>query len=382
MKRAISLAGGGPAAGLEIGALKCLHDHGLEFDVWALACIGVWVGGVYNTFDKHEAPERTLAYFKENIFREDAAYAKFPIGPGFKPDIQGINRAAWNYLFDPASYRDLVAPEAVARAARLWRTFLSDPRTWNPNGFSQLALETAAANPVSRFLVSWAWKSGINGLTGGSDGAGPGLTRGADFERLYDAHRPFIYHNAWDLKHDRIQLFANRRENRPPHMKAMTVDTMRACSALPYIIETVAIDGVSYCEGALDRIVNFDDLLQDHPDLEEVWIVRIIDPKQIRPPKNLDDAFNNLCMLFAGSLGQYDVEDFERKYGNRIAIRDIRVSHDIDYDWTWGNLEKGVEQGYANTLRELERHGFDTSEHRRAKPSSRIRAGEPHHGQR
>ena len=77
-KRAISLAGGGPAAGLELGALKCLHDHGLEFDVWALACIGVWVGGVYNTFDPAEAPDRTYDYFKENI----VYYA----GPAKKPD--------------------------------------------------------------------------------------------------------------------------------------------------------------------------------------------------------------------------------------------------------------------------------------------------------
>ncbi len=43
-KRAIALAGGGPAAALHIGALEYLNEHGIKFDqpddVWALSCIG------------------------------------------------------------------------------------------------------------------------------------------------------------------------------------------------------------------------------------------------------------------------------------------------------------------------------------------------------
>ena len=45
-KRAICLAGGGPAAGFHIGVLKELKEKELEFnkreDVWALSCIGAW----------------------------------------------------------------------------------------------------------------------------------------------------------------------------------------------------------------------------------------------------------------------------------------------------------------------------------------------------
>ena len=47
-KRAIALAGGGPAAGLHIGALEALEQHGVTFDVWSLSCIGAWVGVYYN----------------------------------------------------------------------------------------------------------------------------------------------------------------------------------------------------------------------------------------------------------------------------------------------------------------------------------------------
>jgi predicted acylesterase/phospholipase RssA len=48
-KRAITLAGGGPAAGLHIGALTALEEQRIEFQVWALSCIGAWVGIVYNS---------------------------------------------------------------------------------------------------------------------------------------------------------------------------------------------------------------------------------------------------------------------------------------------------------------------------------------------
>ena len=51
MKRAITLGGGGPAAGLHIGVLEALRRRtNITFDVWALSCIGAWVGIVYNQF--------------------------------------------------------------------------------------------------------------------------------------------------------------------------------------------------------------------------------------------------------------------------------------------------------------------------------------------
>ncbi len=46
-----------------------------------------------------------------------------------------------------------------------------------------------------------------------------------------------------------------------------------ACSALPPLSEgTVEIDGVTYCEGALVDTVNFESLLEEHPDLDEIWV--------------------------------------------------------------------------------------------------------------
>jgi len=47
-KRALALGGGGPAVGLSIGALNALKEAGITFDVWTCACIGAWLGVVYN----------------------------------------------------------------------------------------------------------------------------------------------------------------------------------------------------------------------------------------------------------------------------------------------------------------------------------------------
>ena len=46
-------------------------------------------------------------------------------------------------------------------------------------------------------------------------------------------------------------------------------------------------DGVTYCEGALIDTVNFESLLEEHRDLDEIWVSRIVDSKQVRKPKTL-----------------------------------------------------------------------------------------------
>jgi predicted acylesterase/phospholipase RssA len=83
VRRAITLGGGGPAAGLHIGVLEALHAADITpritFDVWALSCIGAWVGIVYNQFDGPDKANQTHQFFKEHVFRDDESYARFPI---------------------------------------------------------------------------------------------------------------------------------------------------------------------------------------------------------------------------------------------------------------------------------------------------------------
>lgn len=47
------------------------------------------------------------------------------------------------------------------------------------------------------------------------------------------------------------------------------------------------MNGDTYIEGALIDTVSFERLLYNHPDLDEVWVSRILDRKQIRPANNL-----------------------------------------------------------------------------------------------
>jgi hypothetical protein len=124
--------------------------------------------------------------------------------------------------------------------------------------------------------------------------------------------------------------------------------------------QTVEIDGTRYCEGALVDTVNFERLLQDHhrpqedSSLDEIWISRIIDAKQIRAPNNLHDAFANLCQLFAATVGEDDVklfeyhvrEDASKPNAFNGTIVEIRVDSKITFDWSHENLDVGMRQGY------------------------------------
>jgi hypothetical protein len=122
---------------------------------------------------------------------------------------------------------------------------------------------------------------------------------------------------------------------------------------LPFVEETVEIGGDIYCEGALVDTVNFERLLEDHPDIDEIWISRIVDAKQVKPPRNVAEALGNLCMLFAATVGEDDVKLFryhvkeEGKFKGKIY--EIHVSDVISFEWTQGNLKKGYDAGYAAT---------------------------------
>lgn len=359
-KRAITLGGGGPAAGLHIGALQAFEDAGIDFDVWSLSCIGVWVAGQYLSYPKAERLARTKQHFMDYIFVPDEVYDKWPISKGFTPNLQSWMQASMEFVADPKSYENLVSPAAINTAMQRWQTFMSDPKYWAPAGFNQLFSAMAAANPMMRFIVSLFWLSPLTGLTGGVQ-TGPSLTPDTDVEALFEDGKPFIYHNAWNMADDRMELFCNQR--RPPAgMKTLSARTMGACSALPFIIQPAVIDGVPYCEGALVHTVSFSDILDIHGDIDEIWVLRIVDKAQVRPTRNMDDALNNLTMLFAGSLGEEDVKIFKDEIkinkhnkDGHIKIIEIPVSHTINFDWTHSNFKKGIEQGFKNTRNEIER---------------------------
>ena len=359
-KRAICLAGGGPAAGLHIGVLQGLKENGVEFDnedsVWALSCIGAWVGIIYNQAKDGKGLEATQEFFR-NVFREDESFRSFPTNTIFSPDWFGYLDAMQDFLCEPQNYRNAFVPRKMMESFLYTLSGLRDRKNWrhfSEGDFNRWTLNhVLAVHPVSRFLTALIFKSKINGRTKLHYPDSKFLTD-IKFERLYEPGKPYIFHNAWNLTKQKLQLFSNWDPEGESY-KRITPASLCACSALPLIEQTVQIDGDTYCEGALVDTVNFEELIEDHPDLDEIWISRIVDSGQIVAPKNMLDSTANLCELFAATVGEDDVKLFKYHVKETVLKRtkrkwtgtiiEVQVERNINFEWSHTNLENGCERG-------------------------------------
>jgi predicted acylesterase/phospholipase RssA len=365
MKRAIALAGGGPAAGLHIGVLQRFDEADIKFDVWALSCIGAWVGLVYNQSDPGKQAEQTYQFFRAGVFRDDASYSRFPVNTVFGTDNAANMQAMIEFVLDPKSYRNLWLPDKMMESAQETIKFITDRSQWNEGDFNRWVLNhVLASNPFVRYWTSIIYLSGISGLSR-INYPNSTFMKTIKFDRLYEPEKPFIFHNAWNITKQQLDLFSNKPSfNSRSHSVygKITPSSLCACSALPFVEETVEIDGDIYCEGALVDTVNFKELLEDHPDLDEVWVSRIVDVHQVRPPRNIAEALGNLCMLFAATVGEDDVKLFhyhvkeEKKWNGKIV--EIAVPSAVTFEWTHANLDHGRDLGYRaadKTIRSYQR---------------------------
>ena len=375
VKRAIALGGGGPAAGLHIGVLEALAAHNITFDVWALSCIGAWVGIVYNQFgdkiedkkvENKDRAELTYQFFKNGVFRDDESYARFPINTVFGPDWRSNIKALNNFVTDRNNYKDFLwdpyrMMDVFQDSMKIFFDQLPDRdqkkkfTKLDEGDFNRWILNQAmATNPFVRYLTSMMYLSNVNGLSRINYPASE-FMKGINFEELKKNGKPHIYHNAWNLDERKLALFSNRemKNTKEEYKGPIDASTLCACSALPFIEGTVEIDRVTYCEGALVDTVSFESLLEEHQDLEEIWVSRIVDSKQIRKPENLHDALANLCQLFAATVGEDDVKLFkyhvrsEKDKNRKRTIVEIRVPGHINFKWNHSNLENGRELGRA-----------------------------------
>ena len=390
-KRAITLGGGGPAAGLHIGVLEALAAKNITFDVWALSCIGAWVGIVYNQFDKvkdTDKAELTYQFFKNGVFRDDKSYERFPINTVFGSDWRSNIDAFNDFVTDPDNYKDFRwQPYRMMDYVQESMSILFDHLPSRDKPFKKLQEgdfnrwilnQVMAPNPFVRYLTSLMYLSDVNGLSK-INYPDSEFMKGISFEELKKPEKPFIFHNAWNLDDQKLALFSNRspvtkrkEEYKYEYKGPIDARSLCACSALPFIEGTVEIDGVTYCEGALVDTVNFESLLEEHhkPDdkLDEIWVSRIVDSKQIRKPENLHDALANLCQLFAATVGEDDVKLFKYhvKYDNRESgknvkngkngkkpdpwngtVVEIHVPGHINFKWNHSNLDNGRALGKA-----------------------------------
>jgi len=362
-KRAITLAGGGPAAGLSVGALQRLHgEPDINFDVWSSACVGAWTMIAYHTARPGHELDDTFAFYR-HVFRPDDWYARFPIATVFTPDWMRMAQNTVAFVTDPRNYRNLVVPDQIWHAMEAVARFMTDPTQWGPGGFNYLMLNSVLApNPVVKFWTSLMYESGTRGLSHVYYPDSPLLSK-LDFDRLYQEDKPVLYHNAYNLTRKRMELFSNRyarlNDQLGRHYRPISAKSLVACSALPYVEEPITIDDEVFCEGAVIDTVNFEHLMADHPDLDEIWVSRILDTEQVKTPANLYDALNNLVMLFAATTSEDDVKLFKHRVKERgwnVKVIDIPVSAKTCFDWTYSNFDRSVTNSYWATDHVIDRY--------------------------
>jgi predicted acylesterase/phospholipase RssA len=382
LKRAIALGGGGPAAGLHLGVLRRLTEK-MRFDVWALSCIGAWVGIVYNQCEEGREIVQTREFFHDHVFRDDVSYERFPINNVFAPDWSANVSALTAFLGNPATYRDLfLPPRNIAESFQQTLSFMTNPRDWTEGDFNQWTLNNVmAVNPLTRFLTSMMYLSNVTGLSR-IYYPGSNFLDAINFDKLKTKRDTSIFHNAWNLTKQKLELFYNRPV-KGRHYGEISAASLCACSALPFIEEPVTIGKDIYCEGALVDTVNFKNLLEDHFDLDEIWISRIVDATQIHAPQNLDNALSNLCQLFAATVGEDDIKLFYYHVKDGISVNgelkkwagtiiEIHVNPYVSFDWSQRNLKDGEERGYLAADRAYKKYEQETDGERNTTGHVRI----------
>lgn len=369
-KRAICLAGGGPVVGLHIGALEGLKRNGIDFgnsrSIWALSCIGAWVGIVYNQAKKGSEIETTYNFFHD-VFRDDKSFQSFPTNTIFAPDWAGCAEAAWDFLLEPKHYRNAILPRHIMDSWLHTLSFLGDRGNWgkfSEGDFNRWTLNhVLAVHPAVRFLTALVYKSDMDGRAR-LHYKDSKFLKDINFGELNNDGKPYIFHNAFNFAKKDIDIFANEAPGwaRKPY-KTISAESLCACSALPFVEQTVRVDGNPYCEGALVDTVNFRSLLEDHNSqgdpLEEIWINRIVDVRQVRKPENMHDSLANLCQMFAATVGEDDIKLFKYhvRENNRSedeklkklkwtgTIVEIQPDDQVDFRWSRENLERARANG-------------------------------------
>ncbi|HTP93511.1 MAG TPA: patatin-like phospholipase family protein [Xanthobacteraceae bacterium] len=369
-KRALTLAGGGPAVGIGLGVLEALERFPqINFDVWSLSCVGAWLGCLYHVSPDRAQKLQYVSNLMQGFFRDDKVYDKFPCPTVFVPDIPEVISAYFRFMIDPTSYTNLVVPSEIKKGYQDILDYYLRPSRWSYGDFCHLMLNSVLApNPAARFLMSMIYKSEVPGQNKLWFGPSYNLLKDFDMALLDRADVPTLYHNAFNVDAQKLQLFSNKDAKYPK----ISAQTLCACSGLPYILSPVNIDGTTYVEGATVDTVGFWDLLQNHPDLDEIWVCRILDTHQIHPHHNLVEALNNLVMLFASTTSEDDVKLFKfhlqdinrnraRTKGTnhelgQIDLIEFPVDHHTSYEWTHSNLRASAKASCATATKTIEQY--------------------------
>ncbi len=365
-KRALALSGGGPLVGLHVGALKALGESSIDFDVWTCDCIGSWAGCVYNSSPAEfpvEQKQKRLEEFFTFLFVDDSIYKFFPVPtsvfvmdyPRFFQQMAQTWASSWldvGNIFRPQWVWDMmqiVTPDMLP---------LTEEETYGLMG------KLMSINPQVRAAFNSFWNMPRGGLSLSETKHEPLIWKKfMDMDRLNnDSDVPAIYINAYNLDKRQIELFSNDKK-----YKSLSVEALQAGSSVLYYVQPPVINGDRYCEGANKDTLNFKDLLVNHPDLDEIWIVRLTDYQYVDPPETPVQAASLQVMLPFSTIADDDIKLFKyhikdegrlrevgmtREQADKILINEIQVKQGhfdkpLTYEWNQSNYENCRQAGYV-----------------------------------
>jgi predicted acylesterase/phospholipase RssA len=359
-KKAIALSGGGPAVGIEIGALKAFEEKGIDFDIFSCACVGSWVGCLYNSLPP--GPDRIKKvedFFFDKIFIPDDIYESFPICyKVFRVDYFGDMKKYAAKLFDPETYKHLFLPERISEYFKKIQT--KPPQTTDE--ICYYISEGMAINPYIRFLCEMNYKVNKSGVAGLVNSKGF-VEQNIDMEGLFKNDK-LVYLNAYNMTKRELERFVNRNNHK--EYEAISADALMAGSSVLEYTEnrTVGEGEDKYCEGAVINTVELDTLINhDHRDeIDEIWVVKIADYHQVKPPQNIIEASLIAVMLPFDTISDDDIEIFSHHMRtnadvNKARLIRINMNYDaVNYHWSHANLKEGIKVGYEGTLKAIEEY--------------------------
>ena len=298
-------------------------------------------------------------FFFEKIFIPDDIYESFPICyKVFRVDYFGDMKKYVEKIMDPETYRHLFLSERIADYLRNIQS--NPPKTTDEINYC--ISEGMALNPFYRFLCEMNYKvkkSGIAGLVNSSGFVEANI----NMENLFKNDK-LVYLNAYNMTKAKLDRFINRKEHK--EYDPISADALMAGSSVLEYTEnrTIGADPDKYCEGAVINTVELDTLLEhDHKDeIDEIWVVKIADYQEVKPPKNMIEASLTAVMLPFDTISDDDIEIFSHhlrqgKSDNKARLVRINMNYGaVNYHWNHANLREGIKTGYAGTIKAIEEY--------------------------
>jgi len=359
-KKALALSGGGPAVGIEIGALKAFEEKGIDFDIFSCACVGSWIGCLYNSLSPGpDKMKKVEDFFFDKIFIPDDIYESFPICyKVFRVNYFEDMKKYAEKLFNPDTYQNLFLLDRIMQYFQQMQS--NPPKTGDEINY--YISEGLALNPMVRLMSEIIYKvkkSGIAGLVNSTDFVEANI----NMENLFKSEK-LVYLNAYNMTKAKLERFINRKEHK--EYAPISADALMAGSSVLEYTENRTIGSApdKYCEGAVINTVELDTLLEhDHKrELDEIWVVKIADYQEVKPPKNLIEAALTAVMLPFDTISDDDIEIFSHhltQISDREKTRLIKINMNygaVNYHWNHSNLKESIETGYKGTIKAIEEY--------------------------